>query len=363
MRRNRVIRFLIGAFAVGAFIGLVGGLAFGGGSGASSAAAQSGGNGSDSTTSTSEATAASSGPMTKDLARTIGSNEMGEVLVVMYHLIASPESEWTRTPENFRSDIALLKSEGFYPVNVRDLASGNIDIPAGKSPVVITFDDSSPGQYRILDDGSVDPDSAVGILQAATQAGDWASRASFFCLLDVTPKERVLFGQVDKQQEKLKNLVNWGYEIGSHTVTHLNLKKASAAEATKQLAQSQATLESLISGGYAVTSIGIPFGEYPPSDSILKSGSYDGIKYAYTAALSIVPSQSSSPFSQKFNALHIPRIRGSASFITDAIANFNKHPELKYVSDGDPTTVSAPLALDPKLGELKTDLGRPVVRY
>jgi peptidoglycan/xylan/chitin deacetylase (PgdA/CDA1 family) len=362
MRRNRVIRFLIGAFAVGAFIGLVSGLAFGGGSGTPRAEAQSGDNGSNSSTSTSQATAASSGPMTKDLAQTIGSNEMGQVLVVMYHLIATPESEWTRTPENFRKDIALLKSEGFYPVNVRDLASGNIDIPAGKSPVVITFDDSSPGQYRILDDGSVDPDSAVGILQAATEAGDWASKATFFCLLDVTPKERVLFGQSDKQQEKLKNLIDWGYEIGSHTVTHLNLKKASTAEATKQLAQSQATLEGLIGGGYAVTSIGIPFGEYP-SDSILTSGEYDGIKYAYTAAASIAANQSSSPFSNKFNAMHIPRIRGSENYITQAIANFNKHPELKYVSDGDPTTVSAPSDLDPSLGALKTELGRPVVRY
>jgi peptidoglycan/xylan/chitin deacetylase (PgdA/CDA1 family) len=172
----------------------------------------------------------------------------------------------------------------------------------------------------------------------------------------------VLFGQSDKQQEKLKNLIDWGYEIGSHTVTHLNLKKASTAEATKQLAQSQATLEGLIGGGYAVTSIGLPFGEFP-SDSILTSGEYDGIKYAYTAAASIAANQSSSPFSNKFNAMHIPRIRGSENYITQAIANFNKHPELKYVSDGDPTTVSAPSDLDPSLGALKTELGRPVVRY
>jgi len=363
MRRNRVIRFLIGAFAVGAFIGLVSGLAFGGGPGTPLAEAKSGGNGSDSTTSTSESTTASSGPMTKDLAKTIGSNEMGQVLVVMYHLIGTPESEWTRTPENFRNDIALLKSEGFYPVNVRDLASGNIDIPAGKSPVVITFDDSSPGQYRILDDGTVDPDSAVGILQAAAKAGDWASHASFFCLLDVIPKERVLFGQTDKQQEKLKNLISWGYEVGSHTVTHLNLKKASSAEATKQLAQSQDTLEGLIGGGYSVTSIAMPFGEYPANDSILKSGEYEGMTYSYQAALSLGASQSSSPFSKKFNALHIPRIRGSASYITAAIENFKKNPQLKYVSDGDPTTVSAPTDLDPKLGEFKADLGRPVIRY
>src|SRR3990172_6341251 len=176
MRRNRVIRFLIGAFAVGAFIGLVSGLAFGGGPSTPRTASESGDSGSNSATSTTDGEAASSGPMTRELAKTIGANEMGQVLVVMYHLIGTPESEWTRTPENLRSDIALLKSEGYYPVNVRDLASGNIDIPAGKSPVVITFDDSSPGQYRILDDGSVDPDSAVAILQDAVKAGDWAPR-------------------------------------------------------------------------------------------------------------------------------------------------------------------------------------------
>jgi peptidoglycan/xylan/chitin deacetylase (PgdA/CDA1 family) len=362
MRRDRFFRFLIGAFAVGAFIGLVSGLAFGGAPGAPKAQAQSDGSESGSATPTSEGTGASSSPMTEDMARTIGSNEMGQVLVLMYHLMAGKETEWTRTPENFRNDIALLKAEGYYPINVRDLASGNIDIPAGKSPVVLTFDDSSPGQYRILDDGAIDPDCAVGILQAAVKEGDWAARASFYCLLDVTPKERVLFGQPDKQQEKLRNLIDWGYEVGSHTVTHLNLKEASTAEATKQLAESMRTLNELIGGGYSVASISIPFGEYPESDSIL-SGEYDGFEYSYSAALSLNSVPSPSPFSTKFKALHIPRFRGSGDYITTAIQNFKDHPELKYVSDGDPTTVSAPAELASALGAFKDDLGRPVVRY
>jgi peptidoglycan/xylan/chitin deacetylase (PgdA/CDA1 family) len=365
MRRDKVLRFLTIAFATGAFVGLVCGLAFGGasGTGTRKAIAQTDSGASDSATTTSLTSSAYSGPMTPDRAKAIGANEMGQVLVVMYHLIDTTETEWTRTPDNFRKDIALLKSEGFYPVNVRDLASGNIDIPAGKSPVVITFDDSSPGQYRILDDGSLDPDSAVGILQEAVKAGDWAPRASFFCLLDVVPKERELFGQPDRQQEKLRNLVEWGYEIGSHTVTHLNLKTASIAEATKQLAQSQATLEGLIGGGYSVTSLSIPFGEYPASDSLIASGVYDGTKYAYTAGLALGTTPSASPFSTDFNALHIPRIRGSADYITTAIADFEKNPALRYISDGDPTTISAPADLASKLGEPRADLGRPLVRY
>ena len=212
----------------------------------------------------------------KDQARTLHANEMGEVPVLMYHLIGHTKSEYNRTPEEFRQDIADLKAAGYYPLNVRDLASGNIDIPAGKSPVVVTFDDSSEGQYRILADGSLDPDCAVGIMQSATEAGGWAERASFFPLIDVTPPNHDIFGQPSLRAVKLRNLVAWGCEVGSHTVTHLDLSKASVSEAKKQLAQSAATLEQMIGGGYRVSSLAVPFGAYPSDESYLSHGSYQG---------------------------------------------------------------------------------------
>jgi len=357
------MRFLIMAFALGAALGLITGVIFGGDSALSGAKISESDGGSDSSTSTSgDSSGGSSEPMTPEKARAIGANEMGQVLVLMYHHFGPKEAEWTRTPENFRKDIELLKAEGFYPINARDLAAGNIDIPAGKSPVVITFDDSSPGQYRILEDGTIDPDSAVGIMQQAVKAGDWASRASFFCLLDVVPQEREIFGQDDRKQEKLKNLVDWGYEVGSHTVTHLNLKEATPDEAVKQLAESQVTLESLIGGGYAVTSIAIPYGEYPADDGVF-TGEFEGQKYTYTAGMALKGTLASSPFSSAFDPLRIPRIRGSANYITQAIADLNKQPGLRYVSDGDPTAVSAPKDLAESLGAVKDDLGRPIIRY
>ncbi len=363
---DKVLRFLTIAFATGAFIGLVCGLAFGGasGTGTRKAVAQTDSGTSDSTTTTSLASSASSGPMTPERAKAIGANEMGQVLVVMYHLIDTTETEWTRTPENFRKDIALLKSEGFYPVNVRDLASGNIDIPAGKSPVVITFDDSSPGQYRILDDGSLDPDSAVGILQEAVKAGDWAARASFFCLLDVVPKERELFGQPDRQQEKLRNLVEWGYEVGSHTVTHLDLKKASTAEATKQLAESQATLEGLIGGGYSVTSLSVPFGDYPASDSLIAGGEYDGIKYAYTAAACVGNEPLRLTLLEQLQGPPYPADQGQRQLHHRGYRELQEDTRSCATS---PTAIRLPSRLrptwPPSSATMRTDLGRPVVRY
>jgi len=365
MRRDKVFRFVILTFAIGAFVGLIGGLAFGGGSGEGTPrlAAGTSDDTQTATTDLSADTSTVSEPMTPERAEAIGANEMGRFLVLMYHHFGPEEAEWTRTPANFRSDLALLKAEGFYPVNVRDLVTGNIDIPAGKTPVVLTFDDSSSGQYRILDDGAIDPDCAVAMMQDAVDDGDWASRASFFCLIDVDSKDREIFGQEEVRKEKLRNLVDWGYEVGSHTVTHLDLGKASEKEAVKQLAQSQSILEGLIGDGYEVTSLSIPFGSYPESDTILAAGQHEDITYAYTAALSLGSVPCPSPFSTEFRPLHIPRIRGSANFITDGIKALKKSPGLRYISDGDPITISAPQDLSSELGEIPDDLGRKIIRY
>ena len=137
MRRDKVFRFTTMAFAVGAVIGLIFGLTLGGGpADPSKALADTEQSADDASTSSSAVDPTAGQPMTADRARAIGANEMGQVLVLMYHHFDTEEAEWTRTPENFRNDIALLKAENYYPINVRDLAAGNIDIPAGKTPVV-----------------------------------------------------------------------------------------------------------------------------------------------------------------------------------------------------------------------------------
>jgi hypothetical protein len=311
-------------------------------------------------TSTTLAQQAVAGPMTADYARTIGANEMGQILVLAYEQIGTPESDGVRSPDNFRKDLALLKSDGFYPITASDLVTGNIDIPAGKSPVLITFDGSTAGQYRILDDQSIDPDSAVGIMQAAAEAGGWTSKATFFCL---TSKDHVLFGQSDSQQEKLRNLVEWGYEIGSHTSSNVNLKNLPEAQVIEQLGGSSKTLSKLIGPAYSVTSLSLPGDGYPANESILSRGVYSGFTYTYTAVLANGSTMTPSPFSTGFSPLHIVRLKVTGDALSKALDNFKKHPELKYISDGDPTTVSAPKNLAAGLGTLRTDLGRPIIRY
>ncbi len=257
--------------------------------------------------------------------------QSGQIMVLMYHIIAADVTrpEWTRTPAEFRDDIALLKADGYYPINLRDLAHRRVDVPAGKSPVVLTFDDSTPGQYRLLPDGSLDPQCAVGIMQAAVTEGDWASRATFFPLLDVEACERVVFGQPEWKTEKLRNLVGWGYEVGSHTISHLRLNEIPAEEAKRQLALSKAMLEEMIGRGYVVESLATPYGAHPHSDGLFSSA-YKGIPYDYRAVVEVTGGPCPSPFSPEFDPLHIPRVNVTGVTLAELVEYFRQHPETRF---------------------------------
>jgi len=370
MRRKRVRRFFLLCLLAGAFVGLICGLAFGGASGGGTLKVAANGAASARATPTTQAANSLAGqPMTPERAKLIGANEMGLVLVVVYNKISPTATDAsTRTPSQLRDDLALLDSQGFYPINVDDLVTGDIDIPAGKSPVAVTFDGSSPGQYRILDDGSLDPNCAVGVMQSLIDAGYWHPKATFFCLLNVVPLENEIFGQSERQKEKLRNLADWGYEVGSNTMTDLDLSGASQDSIRGELAESQIKLDDLIGSKYAVSSLAVPYGHFPQSMGLLASGTWQSSTsqphtYEYTAVVGLDNTSCPSPFSTNFQPMHIPRIVCAGDNLSVAIDYLKSHRTLMYISDGDSTTVSAPANVDPSLGQPRSDLGRPVVRY
>jgi len=297
----------------------------------------------------------------------VRANELGWVLVLEYHLIEEPEGRWSRTPANFRADIERLIAEGYYPLNLIDLATGHIDVPAGKSPVVLTFDDSSSGQFRYLEDGTIDPNCAVGILFDAAQRHpeDWRMRATFFVLLDVDLPDRVLFGQPEWAEKKLQDLVSWGMEIGSHTISHFVLSRGSPEEIRWQLAVSENQIESL-APGFEVRSLSVPLGEYPADISLIQAGLWEGQAYDFDAAVEVAGGASPSPFSINFDPYHIRRTQAIDSELEYWLPFFQANPELRYISDGNPDTVAIPEVLPERLqGLLRTDLpaGIVVIQY
>jgi peptidoglycan/xylan/chitin deacetylase (PgdA/CDA1 family) len=229
-----------------------------------------------------------------------------------------------------------LLADGYYPVNLRDLAAGNLGmVPRGKRPVVLTFDDSSIGQFRMLPGGQVDPASAAGILLDFHEAhpADWPLRATFYVLQDEDKLGRATFGQPEWTEQKLQKLADWGMEIGGHTINHANLAVSTLEEIRRQLALSQARLEELLPG-YRVTSLSVPYGAYPEDESLLAGGEYQGQPYAYGSVVQVSGGLAPSPHTSAFDPYHIPRVQAIQSEL-DMWLGYADQPGVHYVSQGE----------------------------
>ncbi|MCM2279045.1 MAG: polysaccharide deacetylase family protein [Oligoflexia bacterium] len=269
-------------------------------------------------------------------------NELGKIMVLMYHQIREPEAEWSRTPQAFLQDLELLAKKGYTLVNLADVVDGRIDVPAGRTPVVLTFDDAARGQFSKAD-GKWSPDSAVGMIQAVHERHPEFGIAGSFYLNPDRKRSTAWSGM-------LREMVEMGFELGNHTVNHPQLKKLSQEQVEHEIAGLQGWL-SLNVPGYVIRTMAMPFGIYPKVDTWAEKGESRGIRYHNAGLLEVGSGPSPSPFSKKFRPLHIPRIRGSDPYFQQALKYFDEHPEQRFVSDGDPQTVSVPARLRQELRE------------
>jgi peptidoglycan/xylan/chitin deacetylase (PgdA/CDA1 family) len=254
---------------------------------------------------------------------------MGQVLVLEYHRIGEPEERWQRTPANFKQDMEYLYANGYFPTNIVDLVQGFPDVPAGKKPVVLTFDDSYAGQFRYLEDGTIDPDSAVGmLLDIHHQYGaNWPLKGTFYVLPDA------LFGQRDRAGQKLQWLVEQGFEVAGHTMTHFNLSQGSDDDVQRELAVSQRQLEAQLPA-YKVQSLSVPYGAYPLNPNLVASGIWDGAPYTYSNVVMVGGGAGPSPHSADFDPYYIRRTQAIQTELDYWLGYFAEHPELYYVSAG-----------------------------
>lgn len=270
-------------------------------------------------------------------------NEMGKVMVLEYHRVGYPEMRYQRTPDNLRADLQRLYEGGYYPVNFIDLVQGLRHVPAGKKPVVLTFDDSDISQFRLLLDNNIDADSVVGILLNFhfEHGDDWPARATFFVLGDDTGNYSSIFGEPKWAKAKLQFLVDNGMEVGSHTVNHVDLSVATAERINWELAISKHVIEELVPG-YKVQTLSVPYGGFPYTLEFLRAGEWGGIQYSYTGNVAAWGGPTVSPFDPTFAPLNVSRIEITQSWIDYWLAHFEQNPHEYYISDGDPKRLTYP---------------------
>ena len=275
-------------------------------------------------------------------------NEMGRVPILEYHLIADKDSRWGRSAEHFRHDLELLYARGYRPITVAQLVDKKIDIPAGTSPVVFTFDDASPGQFRYLEKNGqveIDPNSGVGIwLDFHRKHPDWGNRATF-CLLSGAAAGHAFFGEkgIEGQKtewrfKKVKFLADQGFELCGHTLWHANLAKYSDAVVQEQIARGVLAIDSAVAG-YKVRTLALPLGIWPKNRALASRGVWHDpkgkrdVSYAFDAILEVAGPAAPSPKSDKFNPRALPRIQMIGNDLEKVLDRLDKAGE-RYVTGG-----------------------------
>lgn len=225
---------------------------------------------------------------------------MGRVLIPEYHNIMRGRGPMYRTPAQLRADLERMWRLGFRPVTVREYVENRMELPRGASPVVMTFDDSSPTQLKLRKDGTVDPQCAVGVMMAFAKAHpDFPAKATFYVL----PR---FFDQRHFREQKLRLLLDLGCEIASHTMTHPDLARCSDVRVKRELAGAIEFLTKLgVPGPY---SFAAPYGLYPRNRALVAGFTYKGKKYAHASAAFAYYGAARSPNDARFNRFALDRI-------------------------------------------------------
>ncbi|MDP4094829.1 MAG: polysaccharide deacetylase family protein [Bacillota bacterium] len=304
---------------------------------------------------------------------TVKPNESGQVMVLMFHrFVMSADTvkgvanqQYTTTFDEFRKLLQTLYNDGFRLVNMNDYLNNNISVAAGFKPIVFTFDDGTDSQFNLVDDNGklvANKESAVGIMEEFNKLHpDFGLKGTFYVNLGDTT-----FNGKGTLAERLKYLVDEGFEIGNHTMNHTVLNTVKTTDKIEeQIGGNQKIIDQLIPG-YKMTTFALPEGAWPKGmkDYVAK-GIYQGVDYDNKAIMLVGANPSYSPVSKSFNPLQTARIRVSGIKKDDMDLDWwlNKLPELDlYVSDGNPDTVAVPKAKESKVDQSKLN-GKKLIAY
>lgn len=286
-------------------------------------------------------------------------NELGRIMVLEYHRTGSPEGEFVRTLENFRKDLKALHDAGYRPVTMRQVIEGNIDIPRGTTPVVFTMDDATRGQFYYRPDGTIDPNTMMGSwVSFKEQNPSWGPGGMVWCILPAAAHPSNFFGETKDRdtpreqreatiRKKMDFIVQNGHEVCNHTLYHARLDRASnTQQAMDWIGIGEDSIKAYLPADYDIVTFALPLGMWPRDKSAAWQGTYrNGKRYENTVVLEVSGGPNVSPFDNRWDPHSVDRFIVAPGALERQLRHWQENPAQRYVSDGDPRTVSYPASM------------------
>ncbi len=162
-----------------------------------------------------------------------------KVPILMYHEVNyEVHNSLYLSVDNFKAHLDYFEKAGITPISMKQLTDHwQKKTPLPEKPIVLTFDDGYRSMYTI-------------VYPLLLERG-WSG--TFYCISGNCESAEHL------TEEMIKEMADGGMEIGSHTVSHANLKELSGDALQNETASSKAALEDIT--GKAVTQFSFPYGK------------------------------------------------------------------------------------------------------
>jgi len=282
-------------------------------------------------------------------------NELGRIPIMMYHGIVNETPKYIggnidkdgyqRSEQAFREDLEFYYQEGYRMIRLIDYIHGTVDVPLGKSPIILTFDDGSENNFLVRgkdEQGNLilEEHCAVAILEEFKKKyPDFQVTATFFI-------NQGLF----QQEEYNKDIISWleehGYDIGNHSYSHADFSKLNAQDATSEIAKQYLLLEQYTKNYVPIVALpfGSPYAKTHPSFSSILKGTYNQFSYETESTLRVGWESELSPFHKNFDKTFLKRIRAydNNGKDFDLKMNFDLLKTTRYISDGNKKTITVP---------------------
>ena len=290
-------------------------------------------------------------------------NELGAIPVLQYHVITTDESAesdpFVRSADHMRDDLRWLYDHGFYVISTRSFIENRIAAPAGKRPVILSFDDATASQFRWVADG-------VG-----RKRGGQFAVLPLNCFADDTP-----LNTLADCPDKLRWLAANGYEIVNHTAGHQDMLDVPDEVFVRELGEPIAWLAGIVEGhGNLMEAVVMPYGNYPSRDlhpeqrEMMRDGfAYEGQDIQLAAAFMVGANPTESPSSAEYDPLFIARIQANEASLGQWFGTIEDGGILVYVSDGNPDTITIPDPVPASIAdqfdaEFVVAAGHELIRY
>lgn len=260
---------------------------------------------------------------------------------------------------DLQNDLQTFYDSGYSLISLDDLLNGEIRVPPGRRPLILTIDDAYfANQFALDEHGQVSQLTAVGVIRKFSEDHpDFGFEIAMFANFGDKYYGNLFTGTwwylAEGWEEALAHTIVWGIEHHvipyNHTFRHPHLDQLADEQILPQLKlNDEALREYLAMAGHPEYAsrlsnyIALPYGSWPASENgrqtvktyVNPEGS--PVRAVFEAGYEYKPSFAKAPFSTGFDPMHLPRMAAIWSVI--------KH--ITDLSPSFPTAQSCQLSVD-----------------